>query len=79
MDFRYIFILHQPLYSRLYTRTTVALMLAGGWLYGLFVILATVQGWGSVGYRAAAALCCYDHTASLGHLVFLSVMAINTQ
>ena len=76
--FRYISILHQAQYTRLYTHRTTAIMLGVCWMYGFILTIPTVFGWGGVDYRSAAALCCYDHTASLSHLVVMSVLAIYT-
>ena len=73
---RYISILHQAQYARLYTHRTMAIMLGVCWLYGALLAGPTLLGWGAVGYREAAALCCYDHTVSLSHLVVSSTVAV---
>jgi hypothetical protein len=73
---RYVFVLHQAHYSRLYTKRSVGAMLAACWLYGMVIALPTLLGWGGLGYRPAAALCCYDHTTSLSHLIYTSILAV---
>ena len=74
---RYIFICHRSIYSRAFNKVSVFIMVLGIWLYALLITLPTVLGWGAVGYRAPAALCCYNHTASLSHLIFVTAAAIS--
>ncbi|XP_078585859.1 rhodopsin, GQ-coupled-like [Branchiostoma floridae x Branchiostoma japonicum] len=68
---RYLFVCHNPLHDRIFTKKWCGVIVVCLWLYGGLVDVPLHFGWGSHGYDLKTMGCTYDRAHTYGYTLYL--------
>ncbi|XP_059172378.1 melatonin receptor type 1A-like [Physella acuta] len=75
---RYVFVCHNAMYSRIFTKKMCTLMCIAAWTIAFFFEFPNLTGWGRHSFDKKSNQCIWDRTASLSYTVIVSVGLIGT-
>ncbi|XP_072031085.1 D(2)-like dopamine receptor isoform X2 [Amphiura filiformis] len=68
---RYVLIVHQPRFRKVYTRKNTGFMIAGVWLFSGLLACPPLLGWGIYDYLPQQSFCFCDWTTSVSYTFFM--------